>query len=283
METRRRSDRTRLAVVVAVLAAATLTPAHARRYMTPGFRANETRPLRLAVLPPHAEFIKKKAVMTEQMIKECAGLEDAAAESIPRLLKQKGYAVTVVGPEETRADRELSEMVRRLNERYDEEWASILRRPKRVHAGQYGVGEAARRLAARLDVDGLVVPRIQAVAISGGKMVLSAVLSGGSYVPQGYARMDLGIVDGRSGDVEAYFLYAKGATAKKLTKKPEELMAKVASGTLRKYPRPDEVLKAKGEIVQEDDDYSEDEEAKLLGELEALLGDRATISPSSDP
>ena len=38
--------------------------AEARAYMTPGFSTGEERPMRLALLPPHADFIKAKAVMT---------------------------------------------------------------------------------------------------------------------------------------------------------------------------------------------------------------------------
>ncbi|MDH3523565.1 MAG: hypothetical protein OES32_08255 [Acidobacteriota bacterium] len=272
MTTRRTNDWTRFALAAAALTLATVAPAHAKRYMTPGFRANETRPLRVAVLPPHAEFVKQKAVVTEQMIKECAGLEDAAARSLPPLLTGKGYAVRVITLEETRTDPELGEMVRRVNERYDEEWAGILRRPSQVHDGRYQAGEEATRLAARLDVDGLVLPRIQAVAVSAGKAMLTSFLSGGTYVAQGYARLDLAIVDGSSGTVEAYFFQALPATTKSLTHKQDKLMAKVAGRTLRKYPQHDLVLDPRGEIEPADEDFSDEDETKLLGELEALLG-----------
>jgi len=272
MPRQKRSKWVHLAVVAAVCAGAAVTLAHAKRYMTPGFRTNETRPVQLAVLPPHAEFIKQKVVMTEQMIKECEALEAAAAAWIPQLLEAKGYTVKVVTQQEANENPELGEMVRRANERYDEEWGRLIRKPKKVHVGRYNAGEESQQLAARLDVDGLVLPRIQAVGVSGGKKALGMLLSLGQYMPQGYARLDLSIVDRTTGDIEAYFFFAQLAGMKKLTKKPDKLMATVAQHTLKKYPEHGEVLKPKGEVGEVEEDYSDEDESQLLGELEALLG-----------
>src|SRR5688572_1558778 len=114
--------------LVLLLAAAFLAavPAHAREYMTAEFLTKSPRPMVVAVLPPHAEFIKAKAVMTAQMVSEAAALEDEAARAIAVMLESKGYKVRLLTPADFDATQGLRELVTSLNGRYDEEWGKIL-------------------------------------------------------------------------------------------------------------------------------------------------------------
>ena len=252
------------------------TPAMAKLNVTPEFRATNTRPMHLAVLPPHADFIKAKAVMTAEMVNECKALEEAAAHYIQSLLTEKGYKVRMVRVEEINADAELRELVHNLNARYEDEWRHIIRRPAKVRTGRYSIGEEAQAVASTLAVDGVVIPRIQAVGVTGGKKALTLLLSLGNVYAQGYARLDLSIVNGQSGNVEAYFVGVKSAGLKALTRKPEPLMGKVTRVTLRKYPGASEELRLSKKEMEQLAAMQEEEEAvdeeTILSELELLLG-----------
>ena len=261
---------------LATAATATATPASAKRFMTPGFRTTESRPTTLVVLPPHAEFIKSKAVMTEEMVEECKALEHAAAGQIRSLLSGKGYEVRILTRKEIDADPDLRELLRRVNKRYDEEWTKIVRKPRKVHTGRYQAGEEAQQIAAMLEVDGVIIPRIQAVGVTGGRKAMSFLLSFGNALAQGYARMDLSVVNGRTGQVEAYFFGVEPAKLKALTGKPDKVMTEVAGGVFRRYPKVDQVLRPRhpkaGEKEGEEDEGSEADEAAILSDLKALLG-----------
>src|SRR5437867_11933923 len=71
-------------------------PALARQYMTPAFLAKTPRPMSLAVLPPHADFMKQQAVMTAEMVKAAQALEDEGAAALGAQLPAKGYTVRVL-------------------------------------------------------------------------------------------------------------------------------------------------------------------------------------------
>lgn len=277
MRMRTRNDWIGLFCLAFLATLATATPAtSAKRFMTPGFRTTDSRPTTLVVLPPHAEFIKSKTVMTEEMVEECKRLELAAADQIRSLLSGKGYVVRVLTRQEIDADPDLRELLLRVNGRYDEEWAKIIRKPRKVHSGRYQAGEEAQQIAAQLEVDGIIIPRIQAVGVTGGRKALTFLLSFGNAMAQGYARLDLSVVDGKTGQVEAYFFGVKPAGLKALTNNPEKIMSKVTRGMFRRFPAVAKVLPPRntrhsaGE--EEKDEGSEADEDAILADLEALLG-----------
>jgi hypothetical protein len=273
MQRLRALEWSRLAILGFALALVALAPAHAGRRMTSDFRTTETRPMTIALLPPRAEFIKAKAVMTEEMVDECRALEQSASSWIDKFLEEKGYTVKIVTLDDATENSELRELLHRVNDRYQEEWVRIMRAPKGVRQDRYELGVDAQELAALLEVDGLVIPRILAVGVTMGKAMLTGLLSGGQAQAQGYASIDLSVVDGDTGDIEAFFYFSRGSTIKALTKQPDKVMMKVTKGVLKKYPESTEILPPKGpDSGEEDEDIDEKQEAALLAELEVLLG-----------
>jgi hypothetical protein len=254
------------------LAVLVIAPAvTAKGYMANGFRTKESRPMTLVLLPPHAEFIKAKAVMTEEMVKECRALEDAAASWIAERLGEKEYTVRSLTVEELEKDPELRDLVKRVNDRYGEEWSKLVRRPKKLKRGRYNVGDDARKLGSVLDVDGILLARVQAVGITAGKRFLMGGLSG-LLSPNGYGRLDVSVVNGKTGTVEGYFVYVEASSIKSLTRKQDIVMKKASKGCLRRYPDAAEVLPARGldaEAEEEEDEGEED----IIGEFEALLAE----------
>ena len=268
--TRRPSPSARLvlpaaAAVVLLLAVAA---AHARGYMTAGFQARTTRPMTLALLPPHAEVIKEKAVMTDDMPKEAAALEHEAALALKKGLEARGYGVRLVSPDDLRQDAATRTLVKKVQERYDEEWGKIIHKPKQVRERRYQGGDDVLRLCALLKVQGLVVARIQAVGVSKGKATLRYFAS--SAQPHSYARLDVGILEGKQGYVEAWFNGYENTSLGQILKKPALVMGQVSTQALKKYPAATEARVVTEAAADGDADDAADESA--IRDFEVLTG-----------
>jgi len=208
-------------------------------FTTDDFEARRTRPLRVAILQPHADFIKEKMIISDQMVAESMSLETEAAGAIEGVLEEKGYAVRVVAPADLQKSAPLRTLVVKANDRYGEEWSKILYRPGRVGERLYSVGDAAIRLCSALMVDGLVVVRIQAVGVSKGKATMRAIFL--SSRPTSYARLDLAVIDGRTSAVGALFCGSEPTSLRQITKKPALVLGQVVDNAIRGYPTADMV------------------------------------------
>ena len=248
--------------------------AHAKGFMTPGFRTKETRPMHVVVLQPRAEFIKAKVVMTEDMFQESRALEEAGLVSVVSHLEGLGYEVKQISPEDVSESSELQQLLADVNTRYDEIWSKIVRKPKKTREGRYSVGDDAVRLSTLLEVHGIVIPRIIAVGHSAGKKVLVAMLWGAAA--QDYGRLDFSVIEGTSGGVEGYFVNVTNTTIKKLTNKPDLIMDKCARKAFKKYPGADEVLEATEIVATAEAEEKDEEDGDIVSEFEALLGDEDT-------
>ena len=281
----RKPRRSGAAGFVLVLAAAFLpaAPAQAREYMTPEFMTKVSRPMRVAILPPHAEFIKAKAVMTAEMIKEAGALEDEAGKAIAAMLGTKGYTVRLLTPQDFDTTPDLRELVTRLNGRYNEEWSKMLRKRREVRKGRYGAGEDVVKLSSLLQVDGLVMARIVAVGHTGGRQALTIILSLGQAYAQSYARMGLGVLDGRSGRVEGYFEGYRSCTTGSLVKKPAKVMTDLAEITLDDYLAATEVKtprKAPAAVQAKEEAEPESDEG-AISDFEAILQQKDTAATAA--
>jgi hypothetical protein len=266
-----RSPVTELLLAIA-LGFASTAPVQARVNLTPEFSAATVRPRMLALLPPHADLIQQKVIVSQQMVAETKEIEDLATTQLRRELEERGYGVRLLAVDEINADPELAELVRRFDARYEEEWAKILARPRKVKARRYSCGDEARALAARLGVDGLAVARVQLVAAGGGRIALAVLLGFGSY---GFGRLDTAFLDGATGDVEAYADAIKSPLGiKEIQERSAGLVTTLAEQALRKFPEADQVLKVKAkdlEAARQDDEEVEGDDAAVLSELEVLL------------
>lgn len=268
MRIRSRISLARFAVLALFLL--TAAPAHAARYMTPGFMTRQTRPMSLVVLPPHAEFIKAKAIMTDEMVKESAALEDEGARAIVADLTAKGYAARSLASGEIASTPGLADLVKKVNDRFGEEWPKIVRRPKGVRKGRYTVGDDVARLASVLKVDGLVLARIQAVTSSGGRVAMSLLLGAGG-VPN-YARLDASVLDGKQGRVECFTAGTRNASFKDLTESPGEVMTRTSKAAFKKYPEAGKIFEVKEEDLAAMEMEADEGGEGTISDFEALLG-----------
>ncbi|HEU4403435.1 MAG TPA: hypothetical protein VFT43_15155 [Candidatus Polarisedimenticolia bacterium] len=256
-----------VAAVTLVVCLVSAAAAYARGYMTPGFLARKSRPMRVAVLPPHAEFIKEKAIMTDQMVQESAALENEAAQALKTQLEAKGYKVRILTPQEISRTAGLNPLVKKLNDRYEEEWSKMMYKPKKVRESRYTTGDDALRLCALLKVDGVAIVRVQAVAASKGKAVLRYFAN--SSAPHTYARVDLGVIDARQGIIQGYFSGYENTSLGQLVKKPALVMGQATEHALKKYPESAEVRVVEEAVASADD--KENGEGDPVGDFEVLL------------
>jgi transposase len=262
-------------VALFILASAVAAAAHAKGYMTPAFRAKQTRPMRIAVLPPHADFIKDKVLINDEMLQEARVLEAESARALAAQLEARGYQARVLSPEQIQKKPALAAAVKRVNDRYNEEWRKMVRKPRQVRQRRYSAGAEVVSLCSMLKVDGVAVARIQAVGVSKGKVAFSAIMNFGPPAQRSYARLDMGVLEGRRGAVEGYFTGYESTSLRQLVKKPAHVMGQVAENALRRYPlstEAEQVDEKDAEQASADSDGGDDP----IEEFEMLLGQGAS-------
>lgn len=280
--TARALRRSRFVLLALLIGLATAAGVYAKGWMTPGFRNKQARPIRLALLPPHAEFIKSKIVMTDQMLAESAALEHEASLALKTGLEEKGYAVRLLTEAELAKNSALRQLAVKVNDRYGEEWSKMVRYPRGVKQKRHTCGEDAVRLASLLKVDGLAVVRIVAVGQTKGRATFSAIMNLGAPSQTSYARLDLGVINGRQGQVEAFFAGYEPSSLSQLTRKPAKVMGQASTTALHRYPGVNEV----DDVV--DDEVAPASQGKggrgdagdeaAIQDFEALLGGKTSTA-----
>jgi hypothetical protein len=268
-----------------LLAAATAT---ADGLMTPEYAHGDYRPKTMVLLPPQATVTKKKVASSEQMIEEGSRLEDAAALELRKRFHDFGYDVRILGVAEVNADPGLQAMIRGLNERYDEATSHFRLNfmgglnGKDVRERRFKLGDTARVVAARLGADALAICRISAEGATGGQKAMAALF--GSSM--GYVTLQLGIVAGDNGDLEAYFYGFDGNMSPvKLAEQPVAVIADIADRALKSLPAADGPGRYKKRWLQ--DSHREVPPSAAgneadLSELEALFGETPADEGTED-
>ncbi|HET8945867.1 MAG TPA: hypothetical protein VFQ07_02695 [Candidatus Polarisedimenticolia bacterium] len=216
----------------------------ARGTMTPGFRNVKSRPMSVAVLPAHAEFIQGRLVVTAQREDDCAALEREAGVAVRTNLEMLGYQVRLLTAQDVDKDAGLRDLVARVDGRFGDEWKGIVRNPDAVKQGRAAAGDDSVRLAALLRVDGLALTRVIAVAPAeekgAGKGIAKAGKGDGGSVQAGglssYGRVDVGIIGGKAGRIEAFFTGMEAASFGQLTGRPAKVMGRVTEEAFSLYP-----------------------------------------------
>ena len=260
-----------IAVTLAMIVAP-YAPAHARAVATLDFANGNVSIGSIAIVPPQAEMTTRKVGADDSMIEESRLLEQYGLDNTVRLLEEKGYDITTISPDDLAQDSELQDLVRRANDRFDEEYAKLARKPGLLKKGRYTIGEEAQQLADYLDVDAVVFERIYMEAAAGGQMAMAFIMGRSA----GGASFSVTLANGSDGSVFGYYNWALGAIGKNsATTKSEEMVTQMATKALKKFP----VRSAAVAVSGQDGDDTD------LAELEALLGedsDRTDLDESVD-
>jgi hypothetical protein len=247
---------------IAAAAIAGWSVASAKVIATEEFENGATRPVNLVVLPSEVELVKQRLMRQEAQVEESGELEQFLTAAVADEFRAKGYEVTVIDAAAIAADMDLNELVVDANRRFSEFMTNIgtrLSKGKRIRNREYNVGDEAKLLAARLDVDALAFARMQIIVPAAGVRAMNFGLGGET------AMLTVTIVDGASSDIEA-FITLPGLKRDKMfgghddiVNNPEEQMGNYARGTLNDVPEADPSLRV--ETSTED----------VLSDLESLL------------
>lgn len=226
------------------------------------FEDGSTRPVSLAVLPSQVELVKQRLIRQEAQVEESGELESYLTAATASEFEARGYAVSVLNANEIASDPTLQELVVDANRRFAEMRTNLEARfskTKQVQRRRYNAGDEVKLLAARLGVDAIAFTRMQIIAPAAGVRAMNFGIGGET------ALMSVSIVDGTSGDLEAYITLPgmkRGSIFgghDEIMANPAEQMGNYAAGTLRDLPQADPSLR----VTQSDED--------VLADLEALL------------
>lgn len=233
---------------------------------TDEFVSGETRPVTIALLPAHAEILKQQIVSTQSQVEESAMLAEHLAAAVAEEFEGHGYVLKILTPEMINADPELQGLVVDADRRYQEVLTQLQRRiSKNIEDREYNAGDEMRLLAQRLGVDGIAFTRIEIAAAGKGRQAMAWTVGIGSTGSS--TMMSVSVIDGRTADIEAYFvppILRRGrafAGYNEFIENPEESMGKITAATLKELLDADPALRA--QFATDDED--------LFSELDALL------------
>lgn len=229
---------------------------------TDGFEDGSTRPVSVVVLPSEVQLMKQRLVRTEAQVEESGELEEYLTAAVAEQFRAHGYEVEVVDAAAIAADPMLQELVVDANRRFGEMLTNVgakLAKSKNIRNREYNAGDEVKILAARLGVDALAFARMSIVAPAAGVRALNFGMGGESSM------LAVTIVDGLSGDVEAYITLPVGRRGKMfgghddIVENPGREMTNYAEGTLEDIPNAEPSLR----VVTSADD--------VISDLESLL------------
>jgi len=213
---------------------------------TDEFEEGSTRPVTLVVLPSQVELVKQRLLRQEAQVEESGELEAHLTAAVAEQFRVHGYEVTVIDASAIANDPTLQELVVDSNRRFSELLTNVgskLGKSKNVRNREYNAGDEVKLLAARLGVDALAFARMTIIAPAAGVRALNFGMGGESSM------LTVTIVDGTSGDVEAYITLPVGRRGRMfgghdaIIENPAEEMANYAGGTLEELPNADPSLR----------------------------------------
>jgi hypothetical protein len=236
-----------VAIIAAAAGLLVAQLAFAKVIATDEFEDGTTRPVTIVVLPSEVTLLKQKLMRVENQVEESGDLEAALTAAVADQFRAHGYEVTVIDAAAIASDPMLQELVVDSNRRFSELLTNVgakLGKSKNVRNREYNAGDEVKLLASRLGVDALAFARMTIVAPAAGVRALNFGMGGESSM------LAVTIVDGISGDVEAYVTLPVGQRGKMfgghdaIVENPEVEMANYAQGTLEDLPNADPSLRA---------------------------------------
>lgn len=234
----------------------------AKLIATKEFEDGSTRPVTIVVLPSQVELVKQRIIRQEAQIEESGDLEAHLTAAVVAELNARGYEARSLDADQISSDPGLHELYVDAGRRFREMLANVevrLSKSKNVENRRYNAGDEVKLLAARLRVHAVALARMQIVAPAAGVRALNLGLGGEQ------AMLSVTIVDGKSGDIEAYITLPalrRGSMIgghDEIVEHPAKEMGKYASATLDGLPEAVPALR------------TEQNGEDVLSDLESLL------------
>ena len=186
-------------VVAGVVALAVATQAFAEK-TTEEFANGTNRPQTIALLPVKSTVTRAHIVETEGLVNDSVRFGGEFNARVQAALTAKGYKVVVIDTDKMNADPKLQEYVVETQRGFDDMMSKY--KPKNMSKHMYKVGDSGRLLAQYLHVDGLAFSTLNITITPMGKAIFTGVFGGTTSG----ANANLEIVDGKTGELEAWFI-----------------------------------------------------------------------------
>ncbi|HEX5419930.1 MAG TPA: hypothetical protein VFY39_08010 [Gammaproteobacteria bacterium] len=214
-------------------------PARGAMHATDEFVAGATRPVKIALLPAQVELRKQKVVRREAKAEEAGELESYLAAAVAKELEHRGYQVRNLASQAQHEDPELLAQAVDASQHYGALLTQIaFKLPRQIEKRSFKADDEMKGLAARLGVDAIAFVQMQMTAEGKGARVLNFTRNGGTET-----MMSVSVIDGRTSDIEAYFVLPILKRSKALggydaiMKDPSGEMARYAGLTLEDLPQ----------------------------------------------
>ncbi len=195
----------RLRALILVLATLLLigftSPIHAQ-FLHPKIKSKETTIRTVVVLPAKVNVVRDSMKGPEGMAAESDELSARVEKIIAEVLsKQKN--VTTLSPSTTasgQGDSQPNYNVADFQTKFDDLLPKIMKKRSDVKKGRFTMGDEVLNLNLEKSTDAIVFIRGEGKKLTGGKTAFTLLVGG---VPA-YLKLQIGIVDARSGDVLLY-------------------------------------------------------------------------------
>ncbi len=238
--------------------------AGAAMHATPEFEAGKTRPVSIALLPPHVDVVKRKIIKSEPQIEESTEFASYLAASLQKQFEGQGYKVVSLTPERIAADPKLQELIVDADRSYRDILNQVRAKlPRQIGKRRYEAGDEMRLLAARLGVDAIGFADMQIFAAASGASAVAIITGIGAAGSS--TMLSVSVIDGQTATIEAYFVppaLRRGSIAgyDAIMADPAGKIAEVAELSLRDLPAADASARESGE---QDKDVISDVESLL--------------------
>jgi hypothetical protein len=223
---------------------------------TEEFANGTNRPQTVALMPVKATVTRTRIVETEGLVDDSVKFGGEFNNRIQAALTAKGYKVVIVDTDRLNTDPKLQEYVVETQRGFDDMMSKY--KPKNMSKHMYKVGDSGHKLAEYLHVDGLAFSTLNITITPMGKAIFTGVFGGTTSG----ANANLEIVDGKTGELEAWFMgVAIVAPGDKTDADLSGYVATLAERSTNRVPGADP--SARIEVATSDEDAIEEAEKAL--------------------
>ena len=171
------------------------------QFIHPKIKSNETKIVRIVVLPAKVNIVRDSMKGAEGMAAESDELSTRVAAMVAEVLAKQKHITTLASaaaPAESDADQKYN--VADFQAKFDDLLPKIMKKRSDVKKGRFSMGDEVLNLNLDKSADAVVFIRGAGKKLTGGKTAFT-VLVGGTPA---YLQLQIGIVDARTGEVLLY-------------------------------------------------------------------------------
>ena len=176
-----------------------IAPIHAQ-FLHPKIKSKETTIRTVVVLPAKVNVVRDSMKGPEGMAAESDDLSTRVEKMIAEVLSKQKNVTTVASPTAGQIDSQPNYNVADFQTKFDDLLPKIMKKRSDVKKGRFSMGDEVLNLNLEKDADAIVFIRGEGKKLTEGKTAFIMLVGG---VPA-YLKLQIGIVDARSGDVLLY-------------------------------------------------------------------------------